>query len=145
MKHRVLSLAVVLAVGAAQLAQENWHPYSQSQSNAFMADIDSIAVSDDITSVRVATTPRAGPAGDYSHSVETYEFRCGSNQWRTAGMVEYGPDGAEAGRYPEEGAAWEDVRANTAPEYLKNIVCDGARAQPPVWPTIKDYVDAGRS
>lgn len=110
-----------------------------------MADVDSIAVSGDITSVRVAAAPRAGTPGDYSYTVETYEFQCGRNQWRTAGLVEYGPDGAEVDRYPEEGAAWEPVRRETSPQYLKLIVCDGSRAEPPVWATIQAFVDAGRN
>ena len=109
-----------------------------------MADVDSIVANGEVTSVRVVTAPRNGTPGDYSHSIETYEFKCGTGNWRTAGMVEYGPDGAEAGSYPEEGAAWEEMRPNTAPFFLNNIVCEGSRAQPPVWPTIKAFVDAGR-
>lgn len=145
-KHRVPCLIVLAAVATAAPAwAESWHPYSRSPNNVFMADVDSIAVAGEITSVRVATAPRAGEAGDYSHSVETYEFQCASSRWRTAGVVEYGPDGAEVDRYPEEGAAWEDVRPNTVPEYLKQMACDGSRAQPPVWPSIKDFVDAGRT
>ena len=109
-----------------------------------MADVDSIVETGDVKSVRVVTAPRRGAAGDYSHSIETYELQCAANKWRTAGMVEYGPDGAETDRYPEEGAAWEDVRPNTSPDYLEQIVCDGSRAQPPIWPTVRDFVDAGR-
>lgn len=137
---------IVLALGAAPAAAESWHPYSRSPNNVFMADVDSIAVNGDVTSVRVAFAPRAGPPGDYSHTVETYEFQCGSrSKWRTAGIVEYGPDGAEMDRYPEEGSPWEDIRPNTSPEYLEQIVCKGARAQPPIWPSIKAFVDAGRN
>jgi len=137
---------IVLALGAAPVAAESWHPYSRSQNNVFMADVDSIAVNGNVTSVRVALAPRAGAPGDYSHSVETYEFQCGSrSKWRTAGIVEYGPDGAEADHYPEEDSPWEDVRPNTSPEYLEQIACKGSRAQPPIWPTIKAFVDAGRN
>lgn len=133
-----------MAAGATPAAAENWHPFSRSPNNVFMADVDSIAVNGDITAVRVVTAPLRGAPGDYSHSIETYEFQCAANKWRTAGMVDYGPDGAETDRYPEEGAAWEAVRPNTAPDFLHNIVCEGARALPPVWPTLKAFVDAGR-
>jgi hypothetical protein len=142
-KYLVLSL-VVLATGATSAAAESWHPFSRSPNNVFMADVDSIVTTGDITSVRVATAPRRGTAGDYSHSVETYELQCASDKWRTAGVVEYGPDGVETDRYPEENAAWEEVRPNTSPDFLNNIACEGARAQPPVWATIKAFVDAGR-
>lgn len=143
-KYLALSLVVLAAGAAAPAAAENWHPFSRSQKNVFMADIDSIAANGDITAVQVATAPRTGEPDDYSHAVETYEIQCATGKWRTAGVIEYGPDGAEAGRYPEEGAAWEDLRPNTAPDYLNSIVCKGSRAQPPVWPTIRAFIDAGR-
>jgi hypothetical protein len=143
-KHLASGL-VVLVLAASPAAAESWHSYSRSANNVFMADVDSITVTDGITSVRVATAPRAGPAGDYSHSVETYEFRCGqAARWRTAGVVEFGPDGAETGQYPEADAAWEPVRPNSTPAYLAEITCDGARAEPPIWPSIQAFVDAGR-
>lgn len=136
---------IILALGATQAAAETWHPYSRSTGSVFMADVDSIVVNGEISSVQVATVARTGDAGDYSHTIETFEFQCGSNsKWRTAGMVEYGPDGAEMGRYPEEGSAWEPIRPNTSPDYLEQIVCDGSRAQPPIWPTVRAFVDAGR-
>lgn len=145
MKHLASGL-LILALTVAPAAAESWHPYSRTPNNVYMADVDSITVNGEITSVLVATAARAGDAGDYSYTVETYEFRCGaSSSWRTAGLVEYGPDGAEIGRYPEEGAAWEDIRPNTSPDYLEQIVCDGARAQPPIWSSIKEFVDAGRT
>ncbi len=142
-KYLVLSL-VVLTAGAAPAAAESWHPFSRSPNNVFMADVDSIVVNGDVTSVRVVTAPRRGAPGDYSHSIETYELQCADRKWRTAGVVEYGADGAETDRYPEEGSPFEDVRPNTAPAFLSNIACEGSRAQPPVWPTIKEFVDAGR-
>ena len=143
MKIAVCLGVIALALGAPAAA-ETWQAYSRSASNAFMADADSIVSDAGITSIKVATVPRAGEAGDLSHSVETYQFRCDAEQWRTAGVVEYGPDGSEAGQYPEEDAAWEPVRPNTMPNYLKEIACDGARAVPPHWPSIQAFIEAGR-
>lgn len=143
MRAILLGLAV-LAATAASVQAETWNSFSRSPNNVFMADSDSIAVNGDITSVRVATAPLRGEAGDYSHSVEVYEFQCASGKWRTAGVTEYGPDGAEAGTYPEEGASWEDARPRTLPDYLKQIACEGSRAQPPTWPSIQAFIDAGR-
>ncbi len=147
MKHLLSGLIVLgLSAAATAAAAETWHPYSRSTGSVFMADVDSIVVTGEISAVQVATVARTGDAGDYSHTVETFEFKCGERStWRTAGMVEYGPDGAELGRYPEEGAEWEDVRPNTSPDYLEQIVCDGSRAQPPIWPTVRAFVDAGRT
>ena len=137
-------LGVVAMALGGPAAAETWQAYSRSASNAFMADADSITTDGGITSIKVATVPRAGESGDLSHSIETYQFRCEANQWRTAGMIEYGPDGAEAGQYPEEDAAWEPLRRDTMPNYLKEIACDGKRAVPPHWPTIRAFIEAGR-
>jgi hypothetical protein len=143
-------MKIAVVVGAAALvlggpaAAETWQAFSRSAHNAFMADADSITSANGITSIKVATVPRAGEAGDLSHSIETYEFRCDANQWRTAGVIEYGPDGAETDRFPEEGSPFEPARRDTLPHYLKEIACDGARPVPPHWPSIQAFVEAGR-
>ena len=142
MKRLVIGALAMALAGPA--AAENWNAYSRSANNVFMADVDSIAETGGVTSVRIAMVPLRAEAGDYSHSVETYEFQCGRDRWRAAGVVEMGPDGAEGDRYPEEGAEWTAVRADTMPAYLKQIACDGARAAPPTWPTVKAWIDAGR-
>jgi len=143
MKIAICMGAVALVLGGP-VAAETWQAYSRSVANAFMADADSIVSEGGITSIKVATVPRAGEAGDLSHSVETYQFQCEASRWRTAGVVEYGPDGSEAGQYPEEDAEWEPVRRDTMPNYLKEIACDGARAVPPHWPSIQAFITAGR-
>ena len=143
MRIAVLLGMVALAL-AGPAAAETWQAYSRSASNAFMADADSIITEAGITSIKVATVPREGEAGDLSHSIETYQFRCDADQWRTAGVIEYGPDGSETGQFPEEDSPWEEVRNNTMPAYLKAIACDGSRAVPPHWPSIQAFIEAGR-
>ena len=143
MRIAAIAGVAVLAFAGPAVA-ENWQPYSRSPNNAFMADVDGITTEGEITSMRVATVPLSGEAGDLSHSIETYQFRCPARRWRTAGVVEFGPDGAEIGQYPEEDAAWEPLRPDTMPNYLKEIACDGARAVPPHWPSIQAFVEAGR-
>ncbi len=140
----MLVAALAGLTAASPAAAETWNAYSRSTNNVFMADVDSIAVNGAATSIRIAMVPLRGEAGDYSHTIETYEFECGRNRWRATGTIEMGPDGTEAERFPEEGAEWTPVRANTMPEYLKQIACDGARANPPTWPTVRAFVDAGR-
>lgn len=143
MKTSLLCGALVMVLAGPAMA-ENWNTISRSPNNAFMVEVDAIVANGDITTVRLATVPRRGEASDYSHSVETYEFKCGSRQWRTAGLVEYSEDGAEAERIPEDGGSWEPIRPNTLPDYLKQVACDGVRADPPTWPSIKAFVDGGR-
>ena len=142
MKIVFIGLAA-LAVATPVLA-ESWNAYSRTDSTLYMADVDSITQADGVTSMTSATVPKTGAAGDYSHTVETYQFQCAAKKWRTAGLVEYGPDGTETGNYPEVDAAWEPLRPNTNPEQLLGMACEGTRAAPPVWPSVKAYVDAGR-
>lgn len=143
MRTSLLCGAAALMLAGPAMA-ENWNTVSRTPNNAFMVEVDAIAANGEVTVVPVATVPRRGEATDYSHSVETYEFKCGAGQWRTAGIIEYGEDGAEAGRIPEDGGSWEPVRPNTLPDFLKQIACDGSRADPPTWPSIKAFVDGGR-
>lgn len=143
MKTSLLFGALMLVSAGPALA-ENWNTVSRSPNSAFMAEVDAIANVGGTTTVLLATVPRRGEATDYSHSVETYEFKCGASQWRTAGIIEYGEDGTEADRIPEEGGSWEPIRPNTLPDFLKQVACDGVRAEPPTWPSVKAFVDGGR-
>jgi hypothetical protein len=141
---RSILLGALVLAAASPAAAENWNAYSRSSNNAFMADVDSISQTGEITMIRISMVPLHGDPGDYSHSLETYEFRCGAARWRPAGVVELGPDGVEVDSFPEEDAEWEAIRPDTMPDYLKQIACDGARADPPTWPTIRAFIDAGR-
>lgn len=138
----ICGAGALLTAGPAMA--ENWHSVAHSANTARMIDVDAIATDGDVKSAPVAAVPRQGDAGDYSHTVETYQFRCAARQWRTAGMVEHNPDGGVGEAYPEEDAAWEPVQANTLPAYLKQMVCDGARSPTTTWPSIKAFVDSGR-
>lgn len=130
---------------AGPAAAQNWNTVSRTPNTAFMVDVEAVTADGDVTSAPLATVPRHGDAGDYSHSVETYQFRCAARQWRTAGVVDLNPDGTEADRIPEEGASWESIRPNTLPDFLKQVVCDGARGEPPTWISIKAFIDGGRA
>lgn len=144
MKVAMLASAVALIV-ATPAAAETWQSVSRTSANIYLVEVDGIATDGEVTSLRMATVPRDGPAGDYSYSVETYQFRCaGDGQWRTAGIIDYGPDGAEAGQIPEVDAEWIAVRAGTVPASLKGIACGAARSTAAPYPTIQAFVDAGR-
>lgn len=139
----ILTALAILGV-ATPAAAESWHAFSRSANSAYMADVDSIVVEGDITRIQLAIVPLRGEAGDFSHTSDTYEFRCGPKQWRSPMSIEFGPDGEEAGRYPDTGD-WSPARDGTIPGILKEIACDGVRANPPFWPTVRAFVDAGRS
>jgi hypothetical protein len=151
MKAILTGLAILGAatLGAASLgtatpaAAETWNGFSRSANAAYMADVDAIVVEGDVTRISLAIVPLRGEAGDFSHTIDTYEFRCGQNQWRSPMSVEYGADGTEAGRYPDEGE-WTNTREGTVPGILKEIACDGVRANPPTWPSVRAFIEAGR-
>lgn len=129
---------------ATPTSAESWNAVSRNQTKVFLADVDSISAQGEVTSVKVAAVLRTGEAGDHSHSIEIYQFQCAPGKWRTAGMAEHGPDGAEVDTYPEVDAAWEDLRADTLPDHLKRMACDGDRTAAAVWPTVAAFIDAGR-
>ena len=139
----ILTGLAILAV-ATPAAAETWHAFSHSDNSAYMADVDAIVVEGEITRVTLAIVPLRGEAGDFSHTIVTYEFRCGPKQWRSPVSVEYGPDGVEAERYPDDGD-WLGARDGTIPGILKEIACDGVRANPPTWPTVRAFIEAGRA
>ncbi|MDQ8027885.1 MAG: hypothetical protein REJ23_04095 [Brevundimonas sp.] len=140
----LLLTATALMVVTTPAAAENWNPFSRSTARVYLADVDSISTSGAITTIRLASTPTGTPAGDLSHTQETYEFDCAGRKWRTAGSTEYNAAGAEDGAYPEEDGAWEPLRPSTLPDFLKQIACDGSRSTGATYPSIRAFIEAGR-
>lgn len=139
------SAAVIATVCAGAAHAESWHTFSRSGASAFMADVDSISVLGDDTTIVFSRIPlRSETANDYSHGVETVVFRCAANEVRTISSVDYGPDGAEVDRYDDAEAAFEKVDDGSLLSYLKPLACDGERANPPIWTSMKAFVDGGR-
>jgi hypothetical protein len=134
--------AAALSAGAA--SAEEWNAFSRNARLVYLVDVGGIATVGDTTSIRVARVPLQTPVGDYSHNIDEYEIRCGAKQARFLGEIEFGPDGAEVGRYPEADTAWDDIRPNSLSAYFQPIVCDGARADGPNAASIKAYIDNGR-
>lgn len=132
-----------LCVTGAASAQE-WHSISRNAERVYLADVGGMTVVDDVTTIMVARVSRkpASPT-DYSYTADEYAFRCGASQIRPGASVEYGEDGTETNRF-EDGGTWEIVRTNTLDEFVKQVACDGERANPPVFPSIRAFMDAGR-
>lgn len=140
-----LTVAALLATAATPVLAEEWHAYSRTGTRAYLADVQSIAAAGgSVVSITAASVPLASPPGDLTHGEETYQFDCASGKWRTAGARDYAADGSLDGDYPEADAAWEDLRPNTVPDYLKQIACDGSRSEGATYPSIRAFVEAGR-
>ena len=144
-------VAGMLAAGAATAQDEvildgaqDWHPFSRSTARIYMADMKSIVVEGDVQRVTLAILPLQGAAGDYTHNEEVVEFRCGAQQSRSTTSIEYGASGAEEARY-NDASTWDAYTPNGRDGFLAGLVCDGNRANPPTWPSVKAWIDAGRN
>lgn len=138
-----LITAVVLATAATPVLAEDWHTYSRTAARAYLADVGSIATADGVTTIRSASVPMTSPAGDLSHSEATYQFECSAGKWRMTMSSDYEADGTHED-YPEEGAEWETIRANTIPEFVKQMACDNSRSSGATFPSIQAFIEAGR-
>lgn len=139
---RTLAAAGLIAAVAAPALAEDWNPVSRSSQYIYMADADSVASVGSDTTVLVARAPSAKPSRAYR--IETYAFNCPANQFKVIRTVEYGDDGAETDAFDDAEAAFEAVPANTMIAAIKEVACDGNRAETQTYPTIKAYLDSRR-
>lgn len=137
---RTLSAAGLIAGLAAPAVAEDWNPFSRSSQYVYMADADSVASVGSDTTILVARAPVAKTARAYR--VQTYAFDCPGGRFKITRTVEYGDDGAETDAFDEEGAEYESVPRNSMIESVKEIACDGNRAEPPTYPSIAFYLDS---
>lgn len=138
----ILVVASALTLDAA--AAEEWNGVSSSARYAYLADISSIATTDGETTINLARVPVQGEAGDYSHKIDAYAFRCSAGQARIVQETEFGADGAIADRFPDPDAAWDDIPADSLIAFVKGIACDGQRSSGHTATSIRAFVDGGR-
>ncbi|MFK0297953.1 surface-adhesin E family protein [Brevundimonas sp. NPDC090276] len=142
----LIALPIVLAATALSFsatAAEEWNGVSSSARFAYLADISSISTVGDDTTVNVARVPVQGTAGDYSHKIDAYAFRCSANQARITEEAQFGPDGAVTDRFPDPEAAWEDVPADSLVAYIRGVACESMRSDR-TSPSIQAFIDGGR-
>lgn len=144
-----LVLAVCGFAGAATAqdsgAVQEWHAFSRSGTTVYLADVNSIAQSGEVTSIMVAKVRIAPtPATDRSYTADRFELRCGARRIRAVLSIFYDGTGAEEDRYDESEAEWDPISDNSFGGYLKTVVCDGARASPPHYSSIAAFMDGGR-
>ncbi|WEK57602.1 MAG: hypothetical protein P0Y52_13825 [Candidatus Brevundimonas phytovorans] len=140
----VSALLVASALTCGVAAAEEWNPVSSSARYAYLADVASLAVVNDETAINVARVPVQGAAGNYSHKVDAYVFRCAAGQARIVQETEFGADGAVSDRFPDPDAAWDDIPPDSLIAYVKAIACDGLRAADSQPPSIQAFIDGGR-
>lgn len=133
-----IAIAAGLAAAGPAVA-EDWNPISRSSQHIYLADGDSVVQTGAETTILVARASLAG--GDRAYRVQTYAFRCDARQFRMIRTAEY-ENGAEVDAYDEDGAEFEAVPRNSLVEAIKEVACDGNRAEPPTWPSMAAYLDS---
>jgi hypothetical protein len=140
-KLTVLSLGVLAA--ASPVAAETWTRFSATDKTVYIVDLDTLAATDGVATVRFARVPAQGDATDLSHEVEEVAIRCSDGQSRTVATISHGPDGAETDRYAEE-SAWDATPSGGVYGGLKSFACEDMRPQGRSFPTIAAFVADGR-
>ncbi len=140
-RFAALIAACAVAVPAVALA-DNWQPFARNSSTVNLADVDSIVVDGEVTSIRAANVPRDAAAGDQTHFVRLYKFKCATNESQLVEETEFGADGSQGDTWPEEDS-FAEIFPDSLSNFLKEIACDGNRSDKS-WPSIKDYIDGGR-
>lgn len=148
--------ACIAAPGMAKAQEEilttepagtsSWRSLSRTNSYIYLADVGAISDEGGVKSVRMARAPRTpASATDREHTVETYQFQCGPNQWRVTRTVEIGPDGAELDAWDEPDSAWLAVPPDTNMAFLKLVACDGEVPTGRAWPRLTDFLASPRT
>jgi len=153
MKTLMMALGLALATPTlatpalptpARAMAEQWQLISSSTTTAYLADIDSIATAEGVTTIRIARVRKApaNPA-DLSHAVDEYGFRCSADQIRFVATSDYGSDGALIERYVED-APWEDIGDSALFNYIHDVACDGDRSADGTWPNVQAFMASDR-
>ncbi len=132
-----IAIAAAAIATAGTAAAEDWNPISRSSQYIYLADGDSVVQTGNDTTIKVARAPVAGSSRAYR--VQTYAFNCADQRFRLVRTAEY-DNGAEMDAYDEDGAEYEAVPRNSLIESIKEVACDGNRADPPTWPSMAAYL-----
>lgn len=144
-KTTLMSLALAAAaLTAAPAAAETWQVLTSSDTTGYLVDTASLAPDDGAVLVTVARVPRRDrEATDFSYSTDRFAIRCADRKTRLVESADFGPDGAEEGRYPET-EDFVSIQRNTFDDMVRAVACDLATPPGPAWPSVRGYIEAGR-
>lgn len=132
------------APAPAASARQDWNAVSRSATRVYLVDVSSIKANGDVTAVdlaRVPLNPASPTARNYTQVA--MEFRCSAKQSRAFSETDHDEAGAALDPV-ETGETFSPYEANTLDAYVAAVVCEGARAEPPTYPSIAAFIDAGR-
>ena len=125
-------------------AGQDWNAVSRSATRVYMVDVNSLKTMGDVTSITLARVPLSPETpGDQTHVTVEMEYRCRAKESRALAETEHDATGAPMERF-EMGEAFTPYDAQSLDSYVAVVACEGARAAPPTYPSIKAFIDAGR-
>jgi hypothetical protein len=120
-----------------------WWVFSRAPNRHYLIDVNSVARTGDELTVDVARVSTETPAGDYSHSVDQFGIECRGRRSHVVTSRDAFAEGVLEEAYATD-EPWEAISARSFDDGIREISCDDMRPQPPSWPSIKAYIDAGR-
>lgn len=127
----------------AQSTGPEWWAFSRGQQRNYLIDVNSVVKTGDELTVTVARVPKDTPAGDYSHTVDQFGIRCRARQSHVVTSSDAFEDGVPGEPFATD-EPWEAIAADSFDDAIREISCDDMRPQPPSYPSVKAYIDAGR-
>lgn len=132
------------AAAAPAQASQDWNAISRSSTRVYMVDVSSIKPSGDVTAVSLARVPLNPPTpSDHSYTLVAMEFRCSAKQSRAVSETDHDEAGAAQDPF-DTGETFSPYEADTLDAYIAAVVCEGSRAEPPTYPSIIAFMEAGR-
>lgn len=125
-------------------AAAEWQIFSRSSRTAYLVDVHSLGLVGDTTSVMTARAPFAPEQDEPAWSIEEMEFRCAANQYRLVKMTDFNADGSAAGPAETLDDDFETISPDGLSGYLKGVVCEDQRANPPYYSSLQAWIAAGR-
>jgi len=146
------SILTALALGLMPAADQDppistapvsdWHPFSRSETTAYLADAAQIVPTDGGTRVRMARAPLRGT--DFSHEIDIYAFRCGSREIRFLATETYDGRGQLTDLYEETVEEWDTVNEGTNYGFLYEVVCNEKRSAQGSYPSVTAFIGQNR-
>ncbi|MDB5421765.1 MAG: hypothetical protein JWR59_1712 [Brevundimonas sp.] len=132
------------AVAVPAATSEDWNAVSRSATRVYLVDVNSIKANGGVSAINLARVPlnAANPA-DHSYTLVAMEFRCASKESRAVTETDHDEAGAALDPYTT-GEEFSPYSAEALDGYIAAVVCDSARGEPPTFPSIAAFIDAGR-
>lgn len=131
------------ADAAARPTGPQWMAFSRSTTNAFLIDVNSVVRDGEEAAVKIARVGLSRPAGDYSHAIDDFAVRCEANQSHLVASTEAFEDGEPTETFAAD-EPWAAIQSGSFDDAIKQIACGDAVPTGDPYPTVADYIDAGR-